>query len=113
MSLGRSSICAVALLLLACPARGQSAPGEWTHYGGSQRGLQYSDATQINSANVSHLAVEWTFRTGELSENSTVRYAFQSNPILVDGLLYVTTGTAMVFALDPVTGEVFILTCLP
>jgi quinoprotein glucose dehydrogenase len=78
---------------------------EWTHYGGSEEGLQFSPADQINLTNVVNLKEAWRYRTGEMSEGSADGYSFQATPILVRGTLYVSTGSAIVIALDPVTGE--------
>jgi quinoprotein glucose dehydrogenase len=78
---------------------------KWTHYGGSQHGLQYSSLSQIRPENVKRLEEAWRFRTGELGEGHREPFAFQANPILVEGRLYFPTGSAIVFALDPATGE--------
>jgi quinoprotein glucose dehydrogenase len=77
----------------------------WTHYGGSQHGLQYSSLSQITPENVGELKVAWLFRTGELGEGHREPFAFQANPIFVEGRLYLPTGSAIVFALDPASGE--------
>jgi quinoprotein glucose dehydrogenase len=77
----------------------------WTHYGGSQHGLQYSSLSQITPENVGELNEAWRFRTGELGEGHREPFAFQANPILVEGRLYLPTGSAIVFALDPASGE--------
>jgi quinoprotein glucose dehydrogenase len=77
---------------------------EWTHYGGSQKGMQYSAQAQLTIANVSGLKEAWRYRTGELGEGLRGPFAFQANPILVEGRLYVSTGSAIVIALDPATG---------
>lgn len=76
----------------------------WGHYGGSEKGLQYSSARQINLSNVATLQEAWRFRTGELSEGSADGYSFESNPILVRGTLYVSTGSGIIIAIDPVKG---------
>lgn len=78
---------------------------DWTHYGGGQHGLQFSSLTQITPQNVDRLEEAWRFRTGELGEGHREPFAFQANPILVEGRLYLPTGSAIVFALDPATGE--------
>lgn len=78
---------------------------EWTHYGGSQHGQQYSSLTLITPENVDHLVEAWRFRTGELGQGHREPFAFQANPILVEGRLYLPTGSAIVFALDPASGE--------
>ena len=77
----------------------------WVHYGGSERGLQYSSLSQINKENVQHLKIAWTYRTGELGEGTRRGYVFESNPILVENKLYVSTGSGIVMALDPASGK--------
>jgi len=78
---------------------------EWTHYGGSQHGLQFSSLSQITPQNVERLQEVWRFRTGELGQGHREPFAFEANPILVEGRLYFPIGSAVVFALDPETGK--------
>jgi len=88
------------------PAVAQSGDAaQWDHYGGSQHGTQYSSLSQISRDNVDGLEEVWRFRTGELAEGHREPFAFQANPILVEGRLYLPTGSAIVIALDPATGE--------
>ena len=77
----------------------------WYHYGGGQHGMQYSSLSQLNTENVHKLEEAWRFRTGELGQGHREPFAFQANPILVEGRLYLPTGSAIVFALDPATGK--------
>ena len=77
----------------------------WTHYGGSQLGLQYSSLSELRPDNVDQLEEAWRFRTGELGHGHREPFAFQANPILVEGRLYFPTGSAIVFALDPASGK--------
>jgi quinoprotein glucose dehydrogenase len=91
-------------LLLAIPGWSQDHVS-WTHYGGGAHGMQYSSLAQITRENVGTLEEAWTYRTGELGEGHREPFAFQSNPILVEGRLYVSTGSAIVIALDPATGR--------
>ena len=91
-------------VLWPATGRGDEFRG-WEHYGGGLHGMQYSGLRQINTANVRELEEAWRFRTGELGQGHPEPFAFQANPILVEGRLYVPTGSAIVFALDPATGE--------
>jgi len=77
----------------------------WDHYGGGQDGMQYSSLSQISRDNVAALEEAWRFRTGERGQGHREPFAFQANPILVEGRLYLPTGSAIVIALDPATGE--------
>ncbi len=92
--------------LAALPVFAQ-APAEWVAYGGDLGGTRFSPLDEINRQNVAGLKVAWTFRTGDLDRSDVFRAkaAFECTPLMVDGTLYVTTPTAQVFALDPMTGE--------
>ena len=83
----------------------RSDASQWVHFGGSQKGQQYSSLNKINPQNVSRLRIEWEYRTGELSQGAARAYSFQSNPILVNNKLYVSTSSGIVIALNPETGE--------
>ncbi|MDE0005951.1 MAG: PQQ-dependent dehydrogenase, methanol/ethanol family [Rhodospirillaceae bacterium] len=72
---------------------------EWPHYGGTQSAWRYSALDQINRGNVHELAPAWIFQTGEDAD------AFQATPIVVDGILYVSTNHGQVFAVDAATGD--------
>ena len=89
---------------IAAVAQSDNA-AQWDHYGGGQRGMQYSSLSQISRDNVDGLEEVWRYRTGELGEGHREPFAFQANPILVEGRLYLPTGSAIVIALDPATGE--------
>ena len=73
---------------------------DWPHYGGSQFSWRYSALDQIDTANVKDLAPAWIFQTGDYSEG------LQATPIVVDGVMYLITARANVFALDAGTGRV-------
>ena len=73
---------------------------DWPHYGGSQFSWRYSALDQIDTANVKNLAPAWIFQTGDYSEG------LQATPIVVDGVMYLITPRANVFALDAGTGRV-------
>jgi quinoprotein glucose dehydrogenase len=95
---------AVAAALLVAPAaRAQT----WPTYGGDPGGSHSSAAKQLTPANVGGLKPLWTFHTGELGEGLARRdkLSFEATPILVGRTLYFNTATAIVFALDAVTGR--------
>ena len=55
----------------------------WPLYHGDYSGRRHSALTQINPANVGHLALSWVFQTNQSAE-------IKSSPLLVDGVLYFT-----------------------
>ncbi len=83
------------------------AAQEWRHYGGDAGGMKYSPLKQITPANVSKLKVAWEFHTGDVSDGKTlpVRSSFEATPLVVDGVLYLTTPFNRLIALDPETGK--------
>jgi quinoprotein glucose dehydrogenase len=80
------------------PAAGSAARGRgWPGYGGGPQQIRYSTLSQINKSNVKELQVAWTFDTGEPG-------AMQTQPVVVDGVLYGYTPTHKAFAVKADTG---------
>lgn len=75
-----------------------SASDEWLTYGGTYDEQRHSTLKQINTDTVSDLGVTWTY---DLATNRGV----ESTPIVVDGVMYVTSAWSVVYALDAKTGE--------
>jgi quinohemoprotein ethanol dehydrogenase len=75
-----------------------SEPENWLVHGGNLQEHRFSRLTQITDTNVSNLAPAWVF------EFDTFR-GQQSTPIVVDGVMYVTTAMSKVYALDAESGS--------
>jgi quinoprotein glucose dehydrogenase len=92
-----------AALLLAVIARTTPAQqsADWPVYGGSDDHAHYTTLGQIAPANVKQLRVAWTYDTHDAFAASEM----QTNPIVVDGVLYGTSPKLRVFALDAATGR--------
>jgi len=88
------------------PNPSDASGDSWPYYGHDAGGTRYSPLTQINRDNVTQLKVAWTFHTGDISEQSgrRKRSGFESTPLLVDGMLYLTTAFNRIIALDPESG---------
>lgn len=82
------------------------AVAEWPAYGGDAGGTRYSPLDQITPGNVMHLEQAWVYRTGEDYTDTADdgKAAFETTPIVVDGVMYLSTQTNRVIALDPDTG---------
>lgn len=80
---------------------------EWRYYAGDAGGQKYSKLKQINRGNVSKLKVAWEFHTGDVSDGKEfpVRSAFETTPLMVDGVLYFTTPFNRLLAIDGNTGK--------
>lgn len=92
--------------LLAVPA-GQSREVAWPTYGGDLGASKYSPADAITPQNVNGLQIAWQWEHGEtpLEQYSTTPARFQNQPLMVDGVLYVTTPYNNAAALDAATGK--------
>src|SRR5436309_11826225 len=82
---------------------------EWRYYGGDAGGTRFSSLQQINRQNVGALKRAWTYHTGETNRgNETDRHhiaPFETTPLVADGMLYLSTPSNRVIALDAETGR--------
>ena len=78
----------------------QGTDQNWPSYGGTHAAWRYSRLDQINTSNVRKLTPAWAFQTGDY-ENG-----LQATPIVLDGVMYVSTSHNWVYALDAATGTV-------
>ncbi len=94
----------LSIVLVSCKKRSVTVSdySGWTTYAGSKDGIRYSSNEQINTDNVSRLAVAWTYCSGDKDTNNHTQ--IQCNPIMVDGILYGTTPRVKLFALNAATG---------
>ena len=84
--------------------RGQQKASDWTAYGRDAQGSRHSPLRQIDTSNVSGLAVAWTYHTGEKEIKTGNNRSFEATPIVVEGVMYFITPLARVIALDATTG---------
>ncbi len=80
---------------------------EWPVYGGDAGQTRYSPLKQIDRSNVANLKVAWTYHTGDISDGTTTvtRSAFETTPLVIDGVMYFTTPFSRVIALEAETGK--------
>jgi quinoprotein glucose dehydrogenase len=80
---------------------------EWLYYGGDQGGMKYSPLADITAENVSRLQIAWQWKHWEtpLPEYGTIPGFFENTPLMIDGVLYVTTPYNSIAALDAETGK--------
>src|SRR5579883_1924379 len=68
------------------------------HTNGDYHQLRYYPANQINKSNVAKLRPAWIFQT-------EVKESLETSPIVVNGVMYVTTSYSHVYALNAASGE--------
>ena len=98
-------------LAICCGAFAENGDvtGEWPYYGGDQANRKYSPLDQINKDNAKNLKVvwEWTSPDDAIAAGNRALTPFlnEQTPIVVGGVMYVTTSFAQAAAIDPVSGE--------
>jgi glucose dehydrogenase len=89
--------------------RGASTATEWLSYGGDKASSKYSPIDQIGGDNFSSLEIAWTWRSAEeeiTKANPELKtWAWECTPLMVDGILYVSTSLSQVAAIDAATGK--------
>jgi alcohol dehydrogenase (cytochrome c) len=83
--------------------QGLSDPASWLTFSGDYSGRRHSPLTQITPQNVHRLAPVWTFQTGTMTRGR----GFETTPLVLDGVLYVTGSNNFAWALDARTGRRF------
>lgn len=91
------------LIFCSCEMQGDSNYTTWNTYKGDETSSSYSSLDQINKENVHQLEVAWEYHTGDLDEEA--RSTIQTNPIIIDGVLYGVSPRLKVFAVDAKTGK--------
>jgi alcohol dehydrogenase (cytochrome c) len=80
--------------------RAADEPQNWLMYSGGYMSQRYSQLRQIDRSNAKNLELKWILP-------NQVFGAWQSTPLVVDGIMYVTQRPNDVLAVDAVTGRVF------
>ena len=70
--------------------------------GGNLANQRYSSLTGINKQNISKLGGAWMAHL----EDGKVPPTMQATPVVVDGVMYISSGAGNIFALDAATGTV-------
>ena len=107
----RSVLSAVFLVSLVMPIlraqvlndrllRAAAEPHNWMMYSGTYASQRYSTLSQINPSNVKNLEQKWIFQAESLEK-------FETTPLVVDGIMYITQAPSDALALDAKTGRVF------
>jgi quinoprotein glucose dehydrogenase len=99
LSLAATLLLAASLALPQSSTTSSAASREWPAYGGNPENTHYSPLNQIDRSNVAKLQVAWTY------DCSDGRGGLETNPLVVDGLVYGNSPGGKLFALDGATGK--------
>jgi alcohol dehydrogenase (cytochrome c) len=80
---------------------GLGHPSRWLTYSGDYTGRRHSPLGQITPDNVHRLAAQWTFQ----ADGMVLGRGFESIPLVLDGVLYVSGNNNLAWAVDSRTGR--------
>ena len=75
----------------------------WQHYLGDPGRSHYSTLNQIDTSNVTQLKLAWSYKSGGVEEGRTTQ--IQTNPLIINNVLYGVNAAIELFALNASTGE--------
>jgi len=81
-------------------ASSTAEPQNWLTYSGNYSSQRFSLLDQITPANVKNLELQWVYQ-------APVAGNWQTTPLVVDGMMYITQRPNDIVALDAVTGRAF------
>jgi quinoprotein glucose dehydrogenase len=98
---------ALALALLLAGTAHAQIGATWESHAGDAASSRQSTLGDINPTTIARLKPAWSWRHFDVPkpEQKTAPAAFETTPLMIDGLLYVSTPYGNVAALDPVTGK--------
>jgi quinoprotein glucose dehydrogenase len=109
MNLKCSLCAALAATFSVGVAFADTKSGEWPYYAGTIGATKYSPLARIDAKNVASLQTVWTWESPDNTLVGTVTKerpgSFKSTPIMIDGVLYTSTGLNLVAAIDAGTGQ--------
>jgi glucose dehydrogenase len=80
------------------------APGDWPSFNRDLASTRFSPLMQINTNNVALLKPAWSYKTGKLRNAGSITGGSEVTPIVVGGVMYLTTSEKIV-ALEADTGK--------
>ncbi|MEQ9099901.1 MAG: PQQ-binding-like beta-propeller repeat protein [Imperialibacter sp.] len=96
-------IIAFSAFVISCGDKKSDVDG-WGAYKADPKGTSYSSLDQINLTNVAKLENTWTFQMSDLAQGADP-VSSQSNPIIINGVMYANSGKQTVYAIDAATGK--------
>ena len=83
------------------------AQENWPYVGGDAGGMRYSTLRQINRTNVKDLKSRWVFHTSNHNNSgvTSTGFAMECTPIVIDGVMYLTSADTQIFAVNAASGR--------
>jgi quinoprotein glucose dehydrogenase len=100
---------AVLAVLLSLHAAGEEPAKEWSVYGHDLASTKYSPLDRIDAGNVRDLGIAWRWRSPDeriVARNPSLHpNLFEGTPLMIGGVLYVSTSLHQVAAIEAATGK--------
>jgi quinohemoprotein ethanol dehydrogenase len=77
----------------------ENEPGNWLSYGQNYKEQRFSHLMQITPDNADRMGLAWSTTIGDYNMRMS------GTPLVVDGVMYVSNGWSVVYALDATNGE--------
>ncbi|MDP4214271.1 MAG: PQQ-binding-like beta-propeller repeat protein [Bacteroidota bacterium] len=94
------SFCLLFILNFGCRQKERS----WSIYKADASSTSYSPYSDINTNNLGKLRLAWTFNPDDATEGARFG-ASESNPIVIDGIMYTASARHRIYAIDAGTGR--------
>ncbi len=88
--------------------KGRATGMEWLNYGGDKASSKYSPLAQIGRDNFNRLSIAWRWRSAEeevVKANRLKTWVWEATPLMVDGVLYISTSLSQAAAIDAAAGK--------
>lgn len=109
---GRAIPCLLLLagMLMGCGHESSTTTrdGNWPAYAADNANSKYSALDEINKENVKNLKIAWTWSSPDNTILQQLKFPvsiYEATPLAIDGILYVSTSTAQVAAIEGATGK--------
>ena len=101
--------CLLFLLVFSACSRHRGPSTDYPVYGGNKQNNRFSALNQVNLANVKDLRPAWIYNSADTADSTKHRRSqdlmIQCQPIVVNGVLYGTSPTLKLFAVNAATGQ--------
>ncbi len=103
-SAGAASLLLCFVLIIASLTRRPTDDRSWCVYKADPESSSYSPLSQINTENVANVTHAWTLPLKDMKPGARAGTS-ECNPIVVDGVMYITSAKHWVYAVDAANGK--------
>ncbi|WP_414618073.1 PQQ-binding-like beta-propeller repeat protein [Dyadobacter sp. 32] len=103
-SAGAASLLLCFVLIIASLTRRPTDDRSWCVYKADPESSSYSPLSQINTENVANVTHAWTLPLKDMKSGARAGTS-ECNPIVVDGVMYLTSAKHWVYAVDAANGK--------